>query len=93
MTWPEPTTEQLSQAYANGQSYAGDEISGGNQLEQEAPLSGEWAGAPVPRTVAADVGYFDTWMRYDEYAEGETAIADAWENGYTAAWNQHHEDS
>lgn len=87
MPWTDPTQAQLDQATNHGIEYALAEIHAGNAGPQESPLSGEWADAIVPRDVAYNVGYMEDLSAHGAaYAEGETALADAWEQGYDDTW-------
>lgn len=85
MTWP--TQQQQDDATNHGIEYALAEIANGNDAPDDSPLSGEWADSMTPRKVAGNVGYQDTDDQ--DYAEGETELADAWEMGYEGTWRTH----
>ena len=75
--------EQVSRAKANGREYADNGIAAGETSPQESPLSGEWAGALLPRDVvemAAGPGTFD---KAEEWEVAE--LCDSWEDGYNSA--------
>lgn len=88
MSWP--TAEQFDNAAKLGTDYALTERRNGATEAQESPLSGEWADDPTDRDIALNVGYApgedDTIEEMDEYAEGRSELADAWERGYFDAW-------
>lgn len=53
------------------------------QLPMQPTLSGEWAGDPTPKSLAADIIGGDTWLRVDpnELSATIDALAQEWERG------------
>ena len=59
----------------------------GHPAEAPAPLSGEWADDPTPRSLTWDVigrAFGSEWdtLSVDDLSDIETAVADAYEAGY-----------
>lgn len=80
-----PTSEQFDMAAQHGTEYALAEIANGNDGPRESPLSGEWAGEIVPRTVACNVGFEPG----DNDFEAVDELANAWERCYNDVWRTH----
>lgn len=78
-----PTDEQFDAAAEAGTQHALAEIRNGNEAASESPLSGEWAGEPVPADIALNVGYAPS---DDAAHEGIDELATAWENAYQDTW-------
>jgi hypothetical protein len=75
--------EQLAEAKANGLEYATNGIAAGARSPFDTPLSGEWAGALMPRDVvnmACGDGAYDNAQEWEV-----TELCDAWEDGYHSA--------
>lgn len=77
--------ETLDKARSMGREYAINGIAGGQTAPEDAPLSGEWAGAISPRDIitelaGGDAGAFD---RLDAWEVAD--LLDAWEDGYNGA--------
>lgn len=73
--------EMLDRAKALGKGYADNGIAGGETMPQDAPLSGEWAGAILPKDVVEQLG-----GDYSALEDWEvTDILDHWEDGYNSA--------
>jgi hypothetical protein len=73
--------EMLDRAKALGLEYANNGIAAGDRQPDDAPLSGEWAGAILPKDVVEQLGGdFDTLEGW-EVAD----ILDHWEDGYNSA--------
>ena len=73
--------EMLDRARALGLEYATNGIAAGDTTPEEAPLSGEWAGAILPKDVVEQLGGV-----YESLEDWEvTDILDAWEDGYNSA--------
>lgn len=90
MTWTDATGDQLHTATNHGIEYALAEIANGNEGPRESPLSGEWADDLTPRMVAENAGYYEGLSAHGEaYYDQETALADAWEDGYRETWANH----
>ena len=90
--------EQVAKAKANGREYADNGIAAGEQVPQESPLSGEWAGALTPRDVVematSPLPDGEVWedgrtagpSTFDGAADWEIQeLCDAWEDGYLSA--------
>ena len=72
----------LTTAREHGQDYALCEMAVGSIEANPAPLSGEWADAPTPRTIFADVtGHEYGWDDDYEWDLLES-VTEAWECGY-----------
>lgn len=73
--------EMLDRAKANGRQYAENGIAGGDRQPEDSPLSGEWAGAILPKDVVSELGGdIDTLEGWEV-----TDILDHWEDGYNSA--------
>ena len=75
--------ETLDAARDMGREYAENGIAAGETEPDDAPLSGEWAGALLPediiRALGADPDEIEWFERVD--------VLDHWEDGYySAAW-------
>lgn len=77
---------QIAKAKANGLEYATNGIAGGEVSPEESPLSGEWAGALLPKDVVnMAAGSFTAFEAAEDFEI--TELCDAWEDGYlSAAW-------
>lgn len=73
----------LDRAKALGRQYADNGIASGETMPQDAPLSGEWAGAILPKDVVEQLGGDISKLEHFEVED----ILDHWEDGYnSAAW-------
>ena len=74
----------LEKAQANGREYADNGIAAGEKFPQESPLSGEWAGAIMPRDVVNMAAGRDDAIGIAKDFEVDQ-LCDAWEDGYNSA--------
>lgn len=72
----------LGAAYLFGRAAARTEMERGLRGASIAPLSGEWAGDPTPKSVAEQA-----WLGPEEMPDDAIEeIAEYWERGYFEAW-------
>jgi hypothetical protein len=73
--------EMLDRARALGREYADNGIAAGDTAPADAPLSGEWAGAILPKDVVEQLGGDASKLEDWEIDD----ILSSWEDGYNSA--------